>query len=30
MPEASPMQQAAIRRALEGLDALSGSREAAE
>jgi 4-hydroxy-tetrahydrodipicolinate synthase len=30
MPEASPAQQAAIRKALEGLGALGGSREAAE
>ena len=30
MPEASPAQQAAIRKALEGLRALGGSREAAE
>jgi len=30
MPEASPAQQAAIRKALEGLGAVGGSREAAE
>jgi 4-hydroxy-tetrahydrodipicolinate synthase len=29
MPEASAAQQAAIRKALEGLGALGGSREAA-
>jgi 4-hydroxy-tetrahydrodipicolinate synthase len=30
MPEASSTQQSAIRKALDGLDAASGSREAAE